>query len=62
MLRDNAAHEEPPQSATGPKRRWGIRQGHLESATLAEAHARLTKIAAELRLHMKVEHSLNLPT
>lgn len=63
MLRDNATHEEPQPMATDPKRkRWGIRQRLLVRTTFAQAYTYLTRIADDLRTHMKLTHNLALPT
>jgi hypothetical protein len=64
MLRDNSTHEEPPLSATEPaeERRRGIRQQFLPEATFADAHARLTRTAAELRSWIEQAHGMVLPT
>lgn len=62
MLRDNAAHEEPPSAPTGRRaKRWRIRQNCLENTTFAQAYLRVCEIANSLRTLLTQEHGLSLP-
>lgn len=62
MLRDNAAHEEPPLTHPGlEQQRRRKRQDCIEMLTFADVHSRLSMIATELREHLRVNHSLVVP-
>jgi len=62
MLRDNAAHEEPPlmHPDLEQQRRRG-RQNCIEGLTFAEVYAKLQQIATEIRDHLRAQHSLIVP-
>ena len=62
MLRDNAAHEEPPQSPVsviGQRRR--ARQDCLEAMTFAEALTRIRQITNSLRGQLEETHGMIFP-
>jgi hypothetical protein len=64
MLRDGAAHEEPPLTpkATDTKSmRRRTRQTYIEKTTFAEAYARIQKIANDLFTELRTRHNIVPP-
>ena len=63
MLRDNAAHEEPPVAPEGKKaRRRRARQTYIENTTFADAYTMVHAIATELFEVLRARHEVVPPT
>ncbi len=63
MLRDNAAHEEPPLAPANPiSQRRRARQTNLENTTFARAYSKVREIAESLRTLLEAKYRVVLPT